>query len=283
MKDFEEKNKHIKLELNKMIEVSKQICRILDKDDINVEYLNQIGKKIYFKTPNNRKKNLLPNLVYHQGDLEEKSIPKIIQNNQKSSNNIKFKKIFTSMNTQNNFYRNKENKKINDFHSNFFTILKGKDNDKIIHTLLKFENFGKKKLKTKKEEKKIERKLNLMAPEILLKKNLVTKRIPLYIKKYRKNYEYDNNQIILDEINEKRYVKYDDPFIYTLNLYPSKEVLPKYNNLFFKYQKSKIRDYFYKNTLSNFYSQSRFNNTKRSSNEIKNDKGYCTSYGSNKK
>ena len=154
MKDFEEKNKHIKLELNKMIEVSKQICRILDKDDINVEYLNQIGKKIYFKTPNNRKKNLLPNLVYHQGDLEEKSIPKIIQNNQKSSNNIKFKKIFTSMNTQNNFYRNKENKKINDFHSNFFTILKGKDNDKIIHTLLKFENFGKKKLKTKKEEKK---------------------------------------------------------------------------------------------------------------------------------
>ena len=47
-------------------------------------------------------------------------------------------------------------------------------------------------------------------------------------------------------MNEKRYEKYDEPFKYSLNLFPSKDILPKYNNLFFKYQKNKIRDFFYK-------------------------------------
>ena len=86
------------------------------------------------------------------------------------------------------------------------------------------------KLKIKMKKKKVENKLNLLVPDIMKKKKMLTKRIPLYIKKYRKNYEYINNQIILDKINEKRYIKYDDPFMYSLNRYPSKDKLPKYNN-----------------------------------------------------
>ena len=43
--------------------------------------------------------------------------------------------------------------------------------------------------------------------------------------------------------------------MYSLNRYPSKDKLPKYNNLFFKFEKSKIRDYYYRNTFSNFHSK----------------------------
>ena len=245
-----EENKRIKAELNKMIDESNQICRILDKDDVDVEFINQIGKKMYLKTPNARKKNLLPNLIYHQGQLTED-----INIKNKNSHNFQFKGIFAPNNTKSDYYRKKNSRKLNDFHSNFFNILKGTDNDKIINGLLISENYGKNKIKNKNEEKKVENKLNLLVPDIMKKKKMLTKRIPLYIKKYRKNYEYINNQIILDKINEKRYIKYDDPFMYSLNRYPSKDKLPKYNNLFFKFEKSKIRDYYYRNTFSNFHSK----------------------------
>jgi hypothetical protein len=266
MKARNEEIKLIKSELNKMVDVSHQICRILDKDDINIDHLNQIGKKSYLKTPKN-KKNLLPNLIYYQGQ--------IIENQNLNNNN--FKNVFTSNNTKSDFYKKENMKKLNDYHSNFFKILKGEDNDKIINKLLISRNFSKHKNKSKKEERKIEKKLNIIVPEIMCRKKILTKRIPLYIKKYRKNYEYVNNQLIMDEINEKRYIKYDDPFIYTMNRFPSKEVLPKYNNLFFKYEKSKIRDYFYRNTCTNFHSINK-NNFK----ELKNDKGNSTSYDFNK-
>ena len=270
MKARNEEIKLIKSELNKMVDVSHQICRILDKDDINVEHLNQIGKKSYLKTPK-YKKNLLPNLIYYQGQ--------IIENQNLNNNN--FKNIFTPNNTKSDFYKKAHMKKVNDFHSNYFKILKGEDNDKIINKLLISRNFSKHKNKSKKEERKIEKKLNIIVPEIMCRKKILTNRIPLYIKKYRKNYEYVNNQLIMDEINEKRYIKYDDPFIYTMNRFPSKEVLPKYNNLFFKYEKSKIRDYFYKNTFTNFHSINKLN-TKNNFREIKIDKGNSTSYDFNK-
>jgi hypothetical protein len=270
MKARNEEIKLIKSELNKMVDVSHQICRILDKDDINVEHLNQIGKKSYLKTPK-YKKNLLPNLIYYQGQ--------IIENQNLNNNN--FKNIFTPNNTKSDFYKKAHMKKVNDFHSNYFKILKGEDNDKIINKLLISRNFSKHKNKSKKEERKIEKKLNIIVPEIMCRKKILTNRIPLYIKKYRKNYEYVNNQLIMDEINEKRYIKYDDPFIYTMNRFPSKEVLPKYNNLFFKYEKSKIRDYFYKNTCTNFHSINKLN-TKNNFREIKIDKGNSTSYDFNK-
>ena len=270
MKAHNEEIKLIKSELNKMVDVSHQICRILDKDDINVEHLNQIGKKSYLKTPK-YKKNLLPNLIYHQGQ--------IIENQNLNNNN--FKNIFTSNNTKSDFYKKAHMKKVNDYHSNYFKILKGEDNDKIINKLLISRNFSKHKNKSKKEERKIEKKLNIIVPEIMCRKKILTNRIPLYIKKYRKNYEYINNQLIMDEINEKRYIKYDDPFIYTMNRFPSKEVLPKYNNLFFKYEKSKIRDYFYKNTYTNFHSINKLS-TKNNFRDIKIDKGNSTSYDFNK-
>ena len=275
MKTRLEENKRIKLELNKMIDESNQICRILDKDDVDVEYINKIGKKTYLKTPNAKKKHILPNLIYHQGQLAENTIPY-------NNNNKIFKGIFSHNNTRSDFYKKKNMKKINDFHSNFFKILKGTDNDKIINELLLSKNFGKSKIKTKQEEKKIEKKLNLIVPHIMEKKRILTKSLPLYIKKYRKNYEYINNQLILDEINEKRYIKYDDPFKYSLNIFPSKEVLPKYNNLFFKYEKSKIRDYFYKNTFSNFHSKKK-NKYKRNYNELKFDEEKFTTNSFNKK
>ena len=275
MKTRLEENKRIKLELNKMIDESNQICRILDKDDVDVEYINKIGKKTYLKTPNAKKKHILPNLIYHQGQLTENTIPY-------NNNNKIFKGIFSHNNTRSDFYKKKNMKKINDFHSNFFKILKGTDNDKIINELLLSKNFGKSKIKTKQEEKKIEKKLNLIVPHIMEKKRTLTKSLPLYIKKYRKNYEYINNQLILDEINEKRYIKYDDPFKYSLNIFPSKEVLPKYNNLFFKYEKSKIRDYFYKNTFSNFHSKKK-NKYKRNYNELKFDEEKFTTNSFNKK
>ena len=271
MKTRLEENKRIKLELNKMIDESNQICRILDKDDVDVEYINQIGKKTYLKNPNARKKNLLPNLIYHQGQLNEDMNPK---NN--NTNKIQFKGIFSQNNTKSDFYKKEKNlKKLNDFHSNFFKILKGKDNDKIINTLLISENYGKNKIKSKKEEKKVEKKLNRLVPDIMKRKKMLTERIPLYIKKYRKNFEYVNNQLILDQMNEKRYVKYDDPFMYSLNRYPSKDILPKYNNLFFKYKKSKIRDYFYRNTFTNYHSIKK-NNDNKNIKELKFEKGNST-------
>ena len=83
-----------------------------------------------------------------------------------------------------------------------------------------------------------------MAPELLEKKKLIMERLPLNYKKYKKNYEYKNNQLILDEINEKRYKKYDEPFKYSLNQLYSNDVLPKYNNLFFKFRKNKNTENF---------------------------------------
>lgn len=281
MKTRLEENKRRKLELNKMIDESNQICRILDKDDVDVEFINKIGKKIYLKTPNARKKNFLPNLIYHQGQLTENIISK--KNPTKNNNN--FKGIFSNKTTS-DFYKNKNNLKINnklnDFHSNFFKILKGTDNDKIINGLLISENFGKNKIKNKKEEKKVEKKLNIIVPDIMKRKKILTERLPLYIKKYRKNFEYVNNQLILDEMNEKRYIKYDDPFIYSLNRFPSKDKLPKYNNLFFKYQRSKIRDYFYRNTYTNFHSSNKEKNDKNSFQELKFEKHNSTSNNFNK-
>ena len=274
MKSRQEENKRIKHELNKMIDESNQICRILDKDDVDIEYINKIGKKIYLKTPNSRKNNLLPNLIYHQGQL----IDNMIQKKQNSNN------LFSQNNTSNDFYKNKNKNTIfmNKLHSHFFTRLKGHDNDKIINQLLISKNFGKNQKKTKKEEKKVEKKLKLIVPDIMKRKKILTERIPLYIKKYRKNYEYINNQLILDEMNEKRYTKYDDPFLYSLNRFPSKDKLPEYNNLFFKYQKSKIRDYFYRNTYSNFHQNSKDKNNNFSFQDIKFEKGRYNSISQNK-
>ena len=275
MKTRLEENKRIKLELNKMIDESNQICRILDKDDVDVEFINKIGKKIYLKTPNARKKNILPNLIYHQGQLTENIISK---KNQTKNNN--FKGIFSNK-TSSDFYKSKKNvktnNKLNDFHSNFFKILKGTDNNKIINGLLISENFGKNRIKNKNEEKKVEKRLNLIVPDIMERKKHLTERLPLYIKKYRKNFEYVNNQLILDEMNEKRYIKYDDPFVYSLNRFPSKDKLPKYNNLFFKYQRSKIRDYFYRNTYTNFHSSNKEKSDKTFFQELKFEKHNSTS------
>ena len=248
MKLHNNENKKIKLELKRMIETSREICRILDKDDVDIKHINKIGKKTYLKGSNSKANIVLPNLIYFQGQLTENSTSKNIE--KEKSPKLKFKKIFSSKKVKDD---NKNKDKPNDFHTNFFKILKGDDNTQIINSFLKYENYGKNKTKNKKEVKNIEKKLEKILPEIMIKKRLAMKRIPLYIKKYKKGYEYDNNQIILDEINEKRYTKYDEPFKYSLNKCVSKEVLPKYNNLFFKYEKRKIRDYFYKKTLSNFH------------------------------
>ena len=269
MKNLLKENKKIKLELNKMIDESNQICRILDKDDVDVENINIIGKKTYLKTPNPRNKKFLPNLIYHQGQLADILIHK------NNSNKKAFKGIFSHNSTKSDFFKKKNTKKINDFHSNFFKILKGSDNEKIINNLFFSENYGKNKIKSKKEEKKVEKKLNRLVPDIMKRKKMLTERIPLYIKKYRKNFEYVNNQLILDQMNEKRYVKYDDPFMYSLNRYPSKDILPKYNNLFFKYKKSKIRDYFYRNTFTNYHSIKK-NNDNKNIKELKFEKGNST-------
>ena len=281
MKSRQEENKRIKHELNKMIDESNQICRILDKDDVDIEYINKIGKKIYLKSPNTRKKNFLPNLIYHQGQIIENTIP--LKNNSKNNN---FKHIFSQNNTTNDFYKNK-NKNLNfmkRLNSHFFKKLKGHNNEKIINELIISKNFGKNQKNRKnmeKEEKKVEQKLNLIVPDIMKRKKILTERIPLCIKKYRKNFEYINNQLILDEMNEKRYIKYDDPFVYSLNRYPEKDKLPEYNNLFFKYQKSKIRDYFYRNTYTNFHQNNKDKDNKLSFQDLKFDKHRYTSNGSN--
>ena len=242
--------KKLKLELNKMIDESNQICRILDKDDVNVEYINQIGKKMYLKTPNARKKNILPNLIYHQGQINDNEY--LLPNDFKKTS-MNFKGIFSSSNS-NNKDININNNTQNDFHADFFRIMKGTDNEKIINTMLISENFSKKKHNNFNEEEKKNR-IKMIMPEIIQKKNDMTKRLPLYIKKYKKNYNYVNNQIIMDEINDKRYVKYDDPFMYSLNIFPSNQVLPNYQKLLFKYENRKIRDYFYRHTVNNFHSK----------------------------
>ena len=225
MKDYKEESKRIKSELKQINERSNQICRILDKDDIDIDFINKIGQKRYIKTPN-KNQNILPNLIYYQGKITKKE--------KKKNRKIKSKE-------------KKTNLILNDFHSNFFKILKGNDNEKVIKTFFYTKNLEKNKYENDKINKNfIETKLQLIAPELIKRKEKIMERMPLYYKKYRKNYEYLNNQLILDEMNEKRYEKYDEPFKYSLNLFPSKDILPKYNNLFFKYQKNKIRDFFYK-------------------------------------
>ena len=231
-----EESKRIRAELNKINERSNQICRILDKDDIDINFINDIGKKKHKKTTINN--NILPNLIYYQGKINNKE---------------NYAKTF-----YNKFHKKKKNLVLNDFHTNFFKILKGNDNEKIIKTFFYSENYphhnDKIDFKAKKEK---ERKLQLVAPELVKKKKLMMERLPFNYKKYRKNYEYKNNQLILDETNEQRYKKYDEPFKYPLNEIYSNEVLPKYNNLFFKYKKNKIRDYFYRKTLEKFHSKNK--------------------------
>ena len=225
MKNYKEESKRIKSELKQINDRANQICRILDKDDVDVDYINKIGQKRYTKTPN-KHQNILPNLIYYQG--------KVAKNENKKNKKIKAKEKKNSL-------------ILNDFHSNFFKILKGNDNEKVIKTFFYSKNLELNKYENDKINKNnIETKLKLIAPELIKRKEKIMERMPLYYKKYKKNYEYKNNQLILDEMNEKRYEKYDDPFKYSLNLYPSKDVLPKYNSLFFKFQKNKIRDYFYK-------------------------------------
>jgi hypothetical protein len=238
-----EESKRIRAELNKINERSNQICRILDKDDIDINFINDIGKKKHTKTTINN--NILPNLIYYQGKINNKE---------------NYAKTF-----YNKFHKKKKNLILNDFHSNFFKILKGNENEKIIKTFFYSENYphhnNKIDIKAKKEK---ERKLKLIAPELLEKKRIMMERLPLNYKKYRKNYEYKNNQVILDEMNEQRYKKYDEPFKYPLDEIYSNEVLPKYNNLFFKYEKNKIRDYFYRKTMEKY--NSKYKNNKFQSN-----------------
>ena len=239
MKNYIEESKRIKIELNKINDRSNQICRILDKDDIDVNFINKIGKKKFPKTPN-RNKNIFPNLIYCQGKIN-------------TDENKKKEKTF--------YNKKKKNLILNDFHSNYFKILKGTDNDKIIRTFFYSENLGNNKNENEIKNKKAkEKKLKLIAPEIIKKKEILMERLPLNYKKYKKNFEYKNNQMILDEINEKRYEKYDEPFKYSLNIFPERDILPKYNNLFFKYEKNKIRDYFYRKTLDKFHSKKKSNN-----------------------
>ena len=226
-------SKAIRLELNKMIDESNQICRILDKDDVDVEFINKIGKKTYIKTPNSKQKYYLPNLIYHQGQIKENIIKKGIKKGKMSE-------------------KKKKRKIIEEYQINYFNILKGNDNKEIIESIIKSKNYGRNKIR-KEEEKKVEKKLNKMVPEIMKRKRILTERLPLNIKKYRKEYEYVNNQIILDEINEKRYLKYDDPFLFPLDRFSTQNILPKYNNLFFPYKKHKIRDFFYRKTYTNFH------------------------------
>ena len=45
MKNYLEESKRIKSELNKIKDRSNEICRILDKDDIDVNFINKIGKR----------------------------------------------------------------------------------------------------------------------------------------------------------------------------------------------------------------------------------------------
>ena len=232
MKNYIQESKRIKSELKEINDRANQICRILDKDDVDVDYINKIGKKKYIKTPN-KHHNILPNLIYIQGKIT-------------NNDNIKKKKIIHK--------EKKKNLILNDFHSNFFKILKGNDNEKVIKTFFSAKKIEKNRIGNYNfDQNKIERKIKLIAPELLKRKELIMERMPLYYKKYKKNYEYKNNQLILDEMNEKRYEKYDEPFKYSLNLFPYKDVLPKYNNLFFKYEKHKIRgDYFYKKPSDRF-------------------------------
>ena len=242
MKRYLEESKRIKEELNKINDRANQICRILDKDDVDINFISKIGKKTYAKTLN--KKNILPNLVYYQDNINP---------------NEKKQKTFYNM-----FPKQKKNLFLNDFHSNFFRILKGNDNDKVIKTFFFSENFSEGKINDNKSRNKKEkirqRKIKSIAPELLDKKKKMMERLPLNYKKYKKNYEYKNNQLILDEINEQRYQKYDEPFKYSLNKINSNDILPKYNNLFFKYEKNKIRDYFYRKTLEKFHSNDKNNN-----------------------
>ena len=131
MKDFKEESKRIKSELKQINERSNQICRILDKDDIDVDFINKIGKKRYIKTPN-KNQNILPNLIYYQGKTDK--------NEKKKNQKIKSKE-------------KKKNLILNDFHSNFFKILKGNDNEKVIKTFFYSKNLEKNKYENDKIDK----------------------------------------------------------------------------------------------------------------------------------
>ena len=92
---FDEETKKISLELEKMKERSKQICRILDKDDIRVDLINDIGKKRYVKSDcsnNNLNSKRLPNLIYYNGPVSISS--KIFMENNKFVPNFNVRVIY---------------------------------------------------------------------------------------------------------------------------------------------------------------------------------------------
>ena len=78
------------------------------------------------------------------------------------------------------YNKKKKNLILNDFHSNYFKILKGTDNDKIIRTFFYSENLGNNKYESDIKNKKAkEKKLKLIAPEIIKKKEILMERLPL--------------------------------------------------------------------------------------------------------
>ena len=54
MKNYIEESNRIRAELNRINERSNQICRILDKDDADINSINNIGKKKHLKAGINK-------------------------------------------------------------------------------------------------------------------------------------------------------------------------------------------------------------------------------------
>ena len=249
---FDEETKKISLELEKMKERSKQICRILDKDDIRVDLINDIGKKRYVKSDcsnNNLNSKRLPNLIYYNGPVSISS--KIFMENNKFVPNFKStSKKDTDKET-----------KFNDLllSNGFQRVAEGAPS--LLYKTMTY--FHKNNNRTKNVSN-----LAMFYPSVYEKNKKTYSRLPYYYKVLKKDYEFNNNQRILDQINECRYHKKNDAFRF------SPLISQNYFETGRNFHSKKVTDFDMKKTLMLFHTKSKtlYNINQRKKDEVINIK-----------
>ena len=206
-------NKKILRDIYRMNDESKKIERVLEQDDVNTDIL---GFFLARKTPQIKNKKTIKK-------IKQNNLPKLIVNNNNNNlsnkNKIKHEKS-NSLNIQN------KNVLIKDNNKKYFNNNKNYFSNDIDNFYLKSNNN------------------NLTYKH---KKSETFKYLPFSYKRLNKNFEYNNNQLILDDQIENRYLKCDDL------LYEDEQNI-KYNNyknfspkMFF--HQNKTKDYYLKKSL----------------------------------
>jgi len=219
-------NKKILRDIYRMNEESKKIERVLEQDDVNTDIL---GFFLARKSPQIKNKKTIKKIKTNQ--LPKLNIDNNI-NNINNVNNLNNKIKHERANSLNICIKNnliKENNK------NYFL------NKNNVYLNSNIYNYNNKKILDFKH-----------------KKSETFKNLPFNYKRLNKNYEYNNNQLILDDEIENRYLKNDDLLFEELsniknnnykNFSPKMYFLPNKTKEY--YLKKSLM--FHKNKIKQFY------------------------------